>query len=82
MVILCIFLKVQTIYLSYVSVSFTLQKDKQPILPFVMFFVDVQKLLSPGFYINTYENVDFLHCKPNTIGYFPCIPHFPKKKIN
>jgi len=41
MAILCIFLKVQTIYLSYVSISFTLQKGKQPTLPFVMFFIDV-----------------------------------------
>lgn len=49
MVILYIFLKVQTVYLSYVSINFTLQKGKQPILPFVMFCIDVQKLLSPGF---------------------------------
>lgn len=49
MAILRIFLKVQTIYLSYVSISFTLQMDKQSIFPFVMFFIDVRKLLSPGF---------------------------------
>ena len=49
MAILCIFLKVHTIELSYVSISSTPQKDKQPILPFVMFFIDVRKLLRPGF---------------------------------
>lgn len=74
MVLLCIFLKVQTIYLSYVSISFTLQKDKQPILPFVMFFIDVQKLLSPGFTLTLLRTQTFSAVNQICLmitGYFP-----------
>jgi hypothetical protein len=65
MAILCILLEVETVFVSYVSISFTLQKGNQPILLCVMSFIDVWKLLSPKYYINTFLEYRPSPQKPN-----------------